>query len=221
MAYEYGLEMWRKVCIEQPKVMTHHISETGATVLDVGCGAGLANRVLAKEYPNSTFHGLDIVEKAIKIATDAAKKDNQKNVTYLQGDASKMDPSWTEKFNFVTVFDAVHDVGRPDLMLSEIWRILKPGGVFSFIDVWASSDPRKNIDDPTAGITHGIGLMSCIPLSMSQPGGMGLGPAWGHEMAHRMLKEAGFEVEKLERPDFARFNMYGICRKPADGEAKI
>jgi hypothetical protein len=39
--------------------------EQGATVADVGCGAGIAVALMAKTYPNSTVHGYDISEHSL------------------------------------------------------------------------------------------------------------------------------------------------------------
>lgn len=43
-----------------------HGALQGAMVADVGCGCGVALVVAAKAFPNSTFHGYDISEAALK-----------------------------------------------------------------------------------------------------------------------------------------------------------
>ncbi len=38
----------------------------GANMLDIGCGNGIALKLLAEEFPNSKFVGIDIDEDIIK-----------------------------------------------------------------------------------------------------------------------------------------------------------
>ena len=40
----------------------------GAKVVDVGCGTGLAIELLATAWPNCTFEGYDVSERAVSVA---------------------------------------------------------------------------------------------------------------------------------------------------------
>lgn len=38
------------------------------------------------------------------------------NLTFMQMNAQKLEKDWTEKFDWVMIFDACHDQTRPDLV---------------------------------------------------------------------------------------------------------
>ncbi len=89
--------------------------ESGIKLLDVGCGAGVAVRVLADEFQNSEFFGIDIAEEAIAVAK--SKVGNRKNVNYEAMDAIHLKPEWTDNFDVVAAFDSIHDQPYPDKSL--------------------------------------------------------------------------------------------------------
>ena len=79
----------------------------GIDVCDVGCGQGHAINLMAKEFPNSRFTGLDFSEEGIAAAQKEAAEHGLTNVTFEVKDAATLDGS--TQFDFITVFDAVHD----------------------------------------------------------------------------------------------------------------
>lgn len=97
----------------------------GIRVLDVGCGNGFHSSLLAEEYPNSHFVGLDIGEDAIKHAKQTTKKSGEQfqNLEFIQCDAGKMPSNWCKSFDLVLIFDACHDQMRPDLVSTFINKI--------------------------------------------------------------------------------------------------
>jgi hypothetical protein len=69
------------------------------------------------------------------------------------------------------------------------------------VDISASSYLEENIGVPMAPYLYTISTMHCMSVSLAG-GGPGLGAAWGHQVAIRMLEEAGFkEVRLFERVD--------------------
>ena len=52
---------------------------------------------------------------------------NLKNVTFEVQDATKLPPNWTEKFDLIICYLVIHDIGRPDLAVEELTRVLKKG----------------------------------------------------------------------------------------------
>ncbi len=172
--------------------------EQGIDVLDVGCGAGRAMIHLAGLFPNSRFVGYDFSKQAIEMARAEAKEKGLTNVRFEVVDAAAMNDS--EAFDFITTFDAVHDQARPDLVLSNIHRALRPGGTYLAQDIKASSEHAGNLDQPFAPFIYTISLMHCMSVSLAC-GGMGLGAAWGRELALAMFQKAGFgevAVNELE-----------------------
>jgi len=92
--------------------------QTGAKVADIGCGAGVALIEMAKAFPRSNFHGYDIAKIALTHAAENSKRAGVTNITFynasvdpLPGDASH---------DFITTFDCLHDMTRPDLVMKAI-----------------------------------------------------------------------------------------------------
>ena len=95
-----------------------------AIVLDVGCGTGLSGAALA-EAGFSTFDGIDISEGML---AEAASKDLYRRL--FEVDLFKGIPTGEELYDaaFSTGTFTVGHVGPPEV--SEVIRVLKPGGVF-------------------------------------------------------------------------------------------
>lgn len=181
---------------------------SGIKVADVGCGSGRALLYLAERYPRSTFVGLDFSAEATDDARAEAKKRGLTNVEFQCHDAAKWQPEGM--FDLIFTFDAVHDQARPDIVLENIKRALKPGGVYLMQDIAASSEVHKNDDHPVGPLVYTISCMHCMSVSLAY-GGMGLGAAWGKEKALAMLADAGFESVRVEELPHDFLNYYYVC----------
>jgi ubiquinone/menaquinone biosynthesis C-methylase UbiE len=165
----------------------------GINVLDVGCGSGKALNLLAKHFPDSYFIGYDLCAEPLVSAHQEAMMMGLDNVHFVQQDLTEFDI--TEKFDFITAFDAIHDQARPDKVLKGVYNALKEGGKFLMVDVNASSRVEENIDLPIGTLLYTISTMHCMSVSLAQ-GGLGLGAMWGRDKAMEMLKDAGFSQIK-------------------------
>ncbi|HEY7647981.1 MAG TPA: methyltransferase domain-containing protein [Methylomirabilota bacterium] len=173
--------------------------EAGIRVADVGCGTGHCIGLMAARFPQSTFVGYDFSEPAIAQARAAAAARQLTNATFLVQDVSRLEAS--QPFDLITAFDAIHDQSDPAGVLRRIRSLLAPGGMFVMLDVCASSRLAENIGVPMAPFLYTVSTMHCMSVSLAG-GGPGLGAAWGHQVATRMLEEAGFkEVRLFERVD--------------------
>ena len=186
----------------------------GISVCDVGCGEGVALMVMAEAFPKSRFLGIDISKGVIEKATSTAKEMGLQNITFQKQDASALEKAQElcGSFDYVTAFDAVHDQTRPMKALKGIHAILKDGGLFSMVDIAASSDLGKNTDHPMGMFLYTVSLMHCMPVGLTD-GGTGLGMMWGREKAVSMLKEAGFADVSVEEIPEDPFNLHFFCRK--------
>jgi 2-polyprenyl-3-methyl-5-hydroxy-6-metoxy-1,4-benzoquinol methylase len=184
--------------------------ERGVDVLDVGCGSGRAIVKMARKFPASRFKGYDLSEQAVRAANLMAEAEGLSNVRFETRDCSNIGDE--SAFDVVFTFDAVHDQGRPDLVLQGIRRALRPGGLYFMQDIKGSSHVQNNADHPVGTFIYTASCMHCMSVSLAQEGGMGLGAMWGKEKALEMLEEAGFKsVDVKELPhDFA--NYYYLCR---------
>ena len=183
--------------------------EAGIRVADVGCGTGHCVTTMARRFPKSTFVGYDISDAGIAGARAAAG--GLDNVSFDVQDAATLAPS--VPFDLITAFDAIHDQADPAGVLRQVRDALAPGGTFLMLDVYASSELADNVGAPMAPYLYTMSTMHCMSVSLAA-GGPGLGTAWGHQVATRMLREAGFDdVQLFERVDPA--NSLYIARRGA------
>lgn len=161
----------------------------GIDVADVGCGSGHILCVMAGLFPSSRFTGFDIADEALEAARGKAGAAGLDNVTFVRRDGAALGE--VDAFDLVTTFDAVHDQARPDLLLAGIVEALRPDGVYLCVDIRASSNLEDNLEHPMGPFIYVVSLLHCMTVSLSE-GGLGLGTAWGYQLATRMLHEAGF-----------------------------
>lgn len=184
----------------------------GIEVCDLGCGSGLAARLMARAFPHSRITGLDISESALATAREQAE--GLGNLTYELRDAAQIegDPQWAERFDYVLSFDSIHDQSHPDRALAGVRHMLRPGGLFSMVDITAGSEHADNQAHPMGPFLYMVSLMHCLPVGLNDHGA-GLGMMWGRQKATRMLDQAGFaEVTVLEM-EFDPFNLHYQCRR--------
>uniref|UniRef100_A0A0K0DFN5 Methyltranfer_dom domain-containing protein n=1 Tax=Angiostrongylus cantonensis TaxID=6313 RepID=A0A0K0DFN5_ANGCA len=172
---------------------------------------------IAENYPKSNFSGIDITLDAVHLANQQRKENGQTfdNLAFIQMDAGHMDADWTDKFDLVTIFDACHDQMRPDLCLKEVYRVLKPGGVFGMLEVNGSSNvfTDRNEIGPLAAQMYSCSMFHCLPVGSNSPDALGLGAMWGKERALKLIKEAGFtDISVVPTPQFV-INILYVCKK--------
>ena len=184
--------------------------QKGVAVLDVGCGSGHAACSMAAAFPASSFTGYDLCEDAIEAAISLAREQNLDNVTFAARDITTLEEP--ESYDVVTAFDIVHDQKDPVTVLSNIYSVLKTGGIFLMQDIAGSSYLEKNLDHPIGPYNYTVSTMHCMTVSLAQ-GGAGLGTMWGEELAEQMLADAGFTgLAKHKLPhDFT--NVYYVMKK--------
>src|SRR6266542_5898407 len=101
--------------------------ELGDDVLEVGPGPGMATDILRERTPRLTSIEID------PRLADALKQRLQgTNVKVVEGDATTM-PFADGSFSGAVSFTMLHHVPSPalqDRLLAEVYRVLKPGGMF-------------------------------------------------------------------------------------------
>ena len=128
-------------------------------------------------------------------------------------DISRMPAEWTQKWDFVVMFDVLHDVPHTTKALSEIYRVLKKGSYLSVIDVNLHTNLEDNLDDDSAPFLYGFSLFGCLAMTLSVEGSEGIGAAWGKEKVLRMIAEAGFTDVKIAKELGSEFQI--LAKKPA------
>jgi SAM-dependent methyltransferase len=182
----------------------------GADVADFGCGSGHAVNVMAQAFPASRFTGIDFSDEGLAVGAAEAERLGLTNATFEQHDVANMDV--IEAYDAITAFDAIHDQAQPDRVLGNIYRALRPGGVFLMVDVKASSNLEDNIGEPLATYIYTVSTMHCMSVSLAFDGA-GLGTAWGRQLALSMLGDVGFKDVKVEELETDPINYYYIANK--------
>ncbi len=164
----------------------------GAKLADVGCGAGGAVLLMAKEFPRSTFTGYDISQFALARADQKQLESGVVNATFV--DPRRTPLPNDQSLDVVTTFDCIHDMTHPQQMIAAIRAALKPDGTWLLVDIKAldtfAENARKN---PMASLMYGISVLSCMSSALSEPDGEGLGTlGLSQGRAQQMATEAGF-----------------------------
>ncbi len=104
-------------------------------ILDLCCGAGQTTRFLVQYSASVT--GLDISPVAL-----ARAKKNVPQAHYVEGLAQKI-PLDDDKFDLVHTSLALHEMTTEELhqILQEVYRVLKPGGIFTLVDFHPPTNP--------------------------------------------------------------------------------
>ncbi|BDI15391.1 methyltransferase [Nostoc cf. commune SO-36] len=104
-------------------------------ILDLCCGSGQTTEFLVKISQNVT--GLDASPKSLQRA-----RQNVPEASYIEAFAEKM-PFTDNLFDVVHTSVALHEMQPEQLrkIINEVHRVLKPGGVFTFVDFHAPTNP--------------------------------------------------------------------------------
>ena len=182
--------------------------EAGIDVLDVGTGGGHAVNVMAKAFPNSCFHGVDISEEGIGMGRAEAAEWGLTNATFEVADAAAL----AGRYDLITAFDVIHDQAQPTKVLAAIEGALADEGVFLMGDIAFSSELEDNIGNLLAPTVFGFSIYHCMTVSLAQ-GGEALGTAWGEQLALRKLADAGFGQVETAAVEGDPLNLYYVCRR--------
>ncbi|RAK96969.1 sterol 24-C-methyltransferase [Aspergillus ibericus CBS 121593] len=202
--YEYGWgtsfhfcrfaagEPFHQAIARHEHYLAHQIGiKSGMKVLDVGCGVGGPAREIVK-FTDANVVGLNNNDYQIQRATRYAEREGLSDkLTFTKGDFMQM--SFEDNtFDAVYAIEATCHAPELEGVYSEIFRVLKPGGVFGVYE-WLMTDEYDNNNAEhrriRLGIEQGDGISNMVPISV------GL----------EAMKKAGFELLHNEdlaaRPD--------------------
>ena len=123
--------LWKKLLSSQVIPWALKGVDLGTDVLEVGPGPGLTTDILRQRLPHITSIEIDP-----RLAASLQERMRNTNVRVIQGDATAM-PFPSDSFSAAVSFTMLHHVpsaALQDRLLAEVYRILKPGGMFAGTD---------------------------------------------------------------------------------------
>jgi ubiquinone/menaquinone biosynthesis C-methylase UbiE len=106
----------------------------GGIVLEIGCGRGAGVEVILQQFHAAHVTGMDLDPLQIERARKRLQGKYDGRFTLISGDAEQL-PFADASFDAVFDFGVLHHVPDWQRALSEIRRVLKPGGTFFFEEV--------------------------------------------------------------------------------------
>ena len=175
--------------------------ERGATVADVGCGHGSSTIVMARAFPKSRFVGFDYHPASIEVAREAARDMGvADNTRFEVADAR----SFSGRYDLVTFFDCLHDMGDPVGVSAHVRESLAQDGSWMIVEPFAHDRLRDNLN-PVGRIFYSASTMVCTPCSLSQDVGLGLGAQAGELRLRQVVSAGGFG--RMRRATETPFNL--------------
>jgi ubiquinone/menaquinone biosynthesis C-methylase UbiE len=175
------------------------LGEAGqGSVLDVACGPGILSAAIAKAAREVV--AFDLTPQMLQKAAQRCAAAGLGNVSFREGNAAEL-PFADASFDAVVTRLSVHHFDRPQRVMSEIFRVLRPGGTFVIADVISSEVPTESE------------LQNAIEI-LRDPSHVRMLP--GSELTS-LVVEAGFDIESRttwDKPrEFAEW--MGIVNDPA------
>jgi demethylmenaquinone methyltransferase/2-methoxy-6-polyprenyl-1,4-benzoquinol methylase len=142
---------WRNVTVNAA-----HVTDT-STALDVCCGTGDLTFAMARRGTKVT--GLDFSSEMLEVARARTLKqpgEVAERVAFVQGDALDL-PFEDDSFDAATVGFGVRNVADLGKALSEMRRVVRPGGRVVVLEITRPKNPAANA-------FHGVWFDRIVPL---------------------------------------------------------
>ena len=154
-------------------VLEHLEWDGQGQALDIGCGNGPQTIQLAKKYPHAHVTGIDYWGGMWAYSKSICEQNAQnaglgQRVSFQKASASKLpfdDQCFDAAVSNLT-FHEVSDAADKRLVIREALRVLRPGGVFSFQDLFLEEKMYGRVDDLLSAVRGwGIGQVDFVQTS--------------------------------------------------------
>jgi SAM-dependent methyltransferase len=143
-------------------------------VLDIGCGSGGITLHIARHFAPRTITGFDVEKPVITEATRRARDAGLSNrVFFVQASPGRL-PFEDASFDVVFSKDAMVHIPDKDAISADIFRVLRPGGLFAASDwlIGHDNEPSPDMNDyiEAEGLSFGMASPKRYEDAMSDAG---------------------------------------------------
>lgn len=175
--------------------------EAGAAAADIGCGHGASTIILAQAFPRSTFAGFDYHSPSVEVARQRAAHAGVSDRVRFEAASAKEFPG---RYDFVAIFDALHDMGDPVGVARHVREALNPGGTWMVVEPQAGDRVEDNLH-ALGRVFYSVSTLVCTQASLAQEVGLALGAQAGEARLREVLTQAGFS--RVRRAAETPFNI--------------
>src|SRR5690625_1347859 len=122
----------REKLLPPDQIIGHLDIQSNDTIADLGAGNGYFAIPMAQSTKQFVY-AVDIEPKMLEMLKENADQEQLENITYVESDLDRIQLDG-ESVNKVMISLVLHEVPNLDKTLSEIKRILKPGGEILIIE---------------------------------------------------------------------------------------
>ena len=110
-------------------------------ILDLATGTGDLAILMAKRIPSAKIMGVDLSEKMLAVAAEKIRRQGlEDHMALYQGDAENLELE-SGVMNVVTISFGIRNFSDKEKSLSEIWRVVAPGGHLVVVELTTPRNP--------------------------------------------------------------------------------
>jgi ubiquinone/menaquinone biosynthesis C-methylase UbiE len=187
-------------------------------VLELGCGPGNFTCALAEAGFSVT--GLDAYAALVEVAKEKRRARHLANLAFRQGELTRGNTFRDATFDQVVSIHSLYAHPAPDRLLSEAYRVLKPGGHAVFVNHtrqigrWSTVRELARRDGLAAAL-HG--LLWVLPNSIFEAARRRVGPHyWDEDTFSARVRRSGFSILTMRRTFLGDASLLVWARKSAE-----
>ena len=147
-------------------------------------------------------NGFDYHDKSIEAARESAKRAGVADRVTFEIAKAKEFPG--QDYDFVAVFDCLHDMGDPVGAAAHVRQSLAKDGTWMVVEPFANDQLKDNLN-PVGRVYYSFSTLLCTPCSRSQEVALCLGAQAGERRIREVVTSAGFS--RFRRATETPFNI--------------